>query len=106
MAGKSPKPPDDVTLAVLVLGGDKGGIDALAGLEVDAIDPSFAHDLPQKILDHAPVGEEKSVTEVVLSHDFSRLRLYHGAGRGRPRSFEKEMTGLAAFPWEPRHLAG
>jgi hypothetical protein len=53
-----------------VLGGDEGGVDALAGVEVDALPPLLTHDLPQEILDHAPVGEEEPVAEVVLSHDF------------------------------------
>lgn len=50
---------------------DEGRIDPLAGVEVDEIHPQLAHDLPQEPLDHAPVGEEVAVPEVVLSHDFS-----------------------------------
>jgi len=53
-----------------MLGRDEGSIDALTGVEVDAFDPTFAHDLPQEILDHPLVGEEQPVTEVVLSHNF------------------------------------
>jgi hypothetical protein len=63
--------PDDVALAVLVPGRDKGGIDLLAGVEVDEIHPPFAHDVPKEILDHPLMGEKESVTEVVLSHDLS-----------------------------------
>jgi hypothetical protein len=51
--------------------GETGGIDALAGGEIDALHPLLTHDLAQEILDHAPMAEEEAVAEVVLSHDLT-----------------------------------
>src|SRR5215203_1768723 len=79
VAIQAPELPDDVAFAVLVLRGDKGSVDPLAGVEVNALHPAFSHDLDQEILDHAPVAEEEAVAEVVLSHDFSSHRPYHGS---------------------------
>src|SRR6185436_17477288 len=68
----APELPDDVAFAVLVLGGDKRGVDLLAGREVDPLHPLLSDDLPQEILDHAPMREEETVAEIVLAQDFSR----------------------------------
>jgi len=67
----APELPDDVALAVVVLVGDEGGAGALAGFEVEMLDPGLVHDLLEEILGHAPMSEEEPVAEVVLSHDFS-----------------------------------
>jgi hypothetical protein len=53
-----------------VLGRNERSGDPLAGAKVDLFYPALAHDLAQEILDHAPMGEEKPIAEVVLSHNF------------------------------------
>ena len=88
-----------------MLGGDEGGIDGLAGIQVDAVHPPFARDLTQETLDHPPVGEEAPVAEVVLSHDFPGTTLPQsldetlqvtGKGDGGADAPELELSALLA----------
>ncbi len=58
--------------------------------EVHVLDPWLVHDFPQKILDHAPMGEEQAVAEVVLSHDFS-------AG-----TLSQSLSSSTMSGWSPR----
>ena len=61
-------------------------------------DPPFAHDLAQEALDHAPMGEEVAVPEIVSSHDFAGGSVPGGAFCGNMWSREELDGGFVHSP--------